>query len=506
MCIEQGYPLKVMLTVFLVNNETYTSIPKNKTKYNLFYYSGSHDHSFYFLQDDMTEKKSLFQHFQEGASKMSTNLACTSVRTDDIDVPWYASIVHSCIQEDKLSKLKVTLRKFTKPQRTTIVNYKINGSAALFLASLKGQVHIVNYLLDDCCADLELKGIYEVELDHSRHEVSPLWCASVANKLEVVKSLIEHGSDINCPSDTQSTPVRSACFMTNISVVKLLVEHGADIHKPNINGGTCLINSVQSEELCTFLLSEGVDVNAKDNSGNRALHYAIKEGILGTVKLLLKFGADYNAKNDYGDNALQTAALRGYKSIVNHILETTEQTKMDAIHAYELIGSNLVDEVHDLVGGLAMWHKAMELRFEDEEHPLLKQLPPHTQSAYLHAKEPNNMTELKRVIDPDDVYMQALLTRERILGPCHRDVTFGLMYRGAVYADTHRYQRCVDLWKYAYILRSQKNEPLTHECLFTVQALVKLFWEMQVELESGTTEEKVCDDCLQLETTLMIFF
>ena len=66
------------------------------------------------------------------------------------------------------------------------------------------------------------------------------------------------------------------------------------------------------------------------------------------------------------------------------------------------------------------------------------------------------------------------------------------MYRGAVYADIHRYQRCVDLWKYAYILRHQKGDPLKHECLFTVQALVKLFWEMQVEVESGASDEKVC--------------
>ena len=437
----------------------------------------------------MTEKKSIFKHFQAGAQKM--NLACTSVRTDDVDVPWYSSIVHNCIQEDKLSKLKVTLRKFSRPQRTTIVNHKINGSAALFTASLKGRVHIVNYLLDDCGANKELKGIYEVELDHSRHEVSPLWCSAVANKLEVVKTLIEHGADINSPSDTQSTPVRSACFMTNISVVKILVEHGADIHKPNINGGTCLINSVQSEELCVFLLSKGVDVNAKDNSANLALHYAIREGRLDTVKVLLKYGSDHMASNDFGDDALQTAALRGYKSIVRFILETTSQTKEKAAHAYELLGANMIDEVHDIVGGLAMWQKAMGIRYEDLDNTLLKTLPAETNYAYLHAREPNNLKDLNRIIDPDDVYMQALLVRERILGPSHKDVTFGLMYRGAVYADTHRYQRCVDLWKYAYILRHRKNEPLTHECLFTVQALVKLFWEMQVELESGATEEKV---------------
>ena len=48
--------------------------------------------------------------------------------------------------------------------------------------------------------------------------MTPLWCAAVANKLEVVKFLAEWGANINATSDSQSTPVRSACFMTNIEV------------------------------------------------------------------------------------------------------------------------------------------------------------------------------------------------------------------------------------------------------------------------------------------------
>lgn len=64
------------------------------------------------------------------------------------------------------------------------------------------------------------------------------------------------------------------------------------------------------------------------------------------------------------------------------------------------------------------------------------------------------MDTLKEIATvPDAIYMQSLLIRERILGPDHKDTIFGLMYRGAVYADMHHYQRCVDLWKYAFQLR-----------------------------------------------------
>lgn len=65
--------------------------------------------------------------------------------------------------------------------------------------------------------------------------------------------------------------------MTHLDIVKCLVENGADINRPNYNGGTCLINSVQSAPLCDFLLKHGADVNARDIQNKTALHYAIQE-------------------------------------------------------------------------------------------------------------------------------------------------------------------------------------------------------------------------------------
>ena len=94
-----------------------------------------------------------------------------------------------------------------------------------------------------------------------------------------------------CLSDTGSTPVRSACFMTHLDIVTYLVENGADILKPNYNGGTCLINSVQSVPLCEFLLKHGANVNAQDIQFKTALHYAIQEHRFETTKLLLEHGA-----------------------------------------------------------------------------------------------------------------------------------------------------------------------------------------------------------------------
>ncbi|PVD29769.1 hypothetical protein C0Q70_09026 [Pomacea canaliculata] len=337
----------------------------------------------------------------------------------DRQVAWFMSLLQQCIRNNKLEKMRFVMKRLSLAQRRQLATFRYNTNSMLFTCCQMGHVDMVNYLLDECGADLEQKGVYEVSGDGSRHMVTPLWCAAVADHIDVVESLIKHGADLNSQSDTGSTPVRSACYMTNIEVVKRLVEAGADIHLPNMNGGTCLINSVQSPELCEFLIKHGARVNDRDKSNNLALHYAIREDRLDTVKLLVEYGSDYNAKNDYNDNALQTAALRGYEDIVEYLIESTRPSLVDA-----------------------------------------------------------------------------LLIRERILGKNHKDTSFGVMYRGAVYADSRRFQRCVDLWKYAYHLRfTGCSDPLNHELVFTVQALVKLFWEMHVdETEEGSCEKLRCCD------------
>ena len=437
------------------------------------------------------------------------------------EVEKLAAELHKCVKKDQLVKAKITLKGLRKEDKKRIVCKTFDGNPPLFIAAQQGLSHFVNYLLNDCLASIEQRGVYEVAEDRSRHHVTPLWCAAVANKLEVVKILIRHSADVNATSDTESTPVRSACYMTNIEVVKYLVENGADIHKPNINGGTCLINSVQSVDLCRYLIEKNAGVNAQDNSGNLALHYAIREGRMETVRLLLKHGSDPYVKNDFGDDAVQTAALRGYIDILEFLLYRIKPSIERQIEAYELMATNFVDEKHDIQQAIQNWRHGMELRFKDPENIIeKKQSPPNP--AYQNHLEAASMSELEEIAtNPDAVYMQALIIRERILGPEHKDTVFGLMYRGAVYADTHRYQRCVDLWKYAFRLRHHHHchphcrgntaslssgpgsasggqgeggvslQPLNHECLFTLQALCKLFWEIYDEFKAGFTTELV---------------
>ncbi|XP_018336887.1 protein fem-1 homolog C [Agrilus planipennis] len=385
--------------------------------------------------------------------------------------------------------LRIKLQKFTRECRKEIVNRVKSGCAPLFIACKKGQTEIVEYLINVCGADIEQRGLYEVPEDRSVHCVTPLWCAAVSGKLDVIKCLVNNGADVNAVSDTGSTPVRSACFMTHFAVVQYLVEKGADINKPNYNGGTCLINSVQSVTLCTFLLKNGAHVNAKDIQNKTALHYAIQEHRLETTQLLIRYGADYNAKSRYGDDALQTACLKGAINIFDYLTEEIPYSSEQLVNAHELLGSTCLDEQNDIISAIHHWRVAQYMR--EEIHGLLPKtpiMPPraafHYQTEFQSAEELDNV-----MTDLDSIRLQSLLIVERILGPYHKDTVFRLMFRGAAYGDVMRYQKCIDLWRRALEIRVEKDGIFYSDTCFTAQAIIRQMIDFNEKFKQNENNE-----------------
>ena len=95
-------------------------------------------------------------------------------------------------------------------------------------------------------------------------------------------------------------------------------------------------------------------------------------------------------------------------------------------------------------------HYLKTCRYVDGELVCPKVVMASPIAAYENTVEVSNLNQLEEIIsDPDGMRMQALLVRERILGPAHPDTSYYIRYRGAVYADMGHFERCITLWMYA---------------------------------------------------------
>ncbi|KAH9369788.1 hypothetical protein HPB48_011625 [Haemaphysalis longicornis] len=348
----------------------------------------------------------------------------------------FRSAVFNAAKDGKLQRLKVFLDHKPREEVRMLVSATTNGATPLVMASRNGHLDVADYLLDRCQADIEQVGSVSFE-GETIEGAPPLWCAAAAGHLSVVQRLVERGA--------------SACFDGHLAIVRYLVEQGADLEIANRHGHTCLMIACYKGHLdiARYLVARGAQVNRQSAKGNTALHDCAESGSLDILRLLLEHGA--RAERDaYGLTPLLAAAVTGHAPV-----------KRDSPRA------------------LALWRRALEERCLDP--PLPKPSRPTT-AAYGHAVEASSPADLDDLLcEPDQMRMQALLVRERVLGPAHPDTAYYIRYRGAVYADLGDFGRCVALWLYALDMQQRCLEPFSPMTQSSLLSFAELFCFMMAE-------------------------
>jgi len=389
----------------------------------------------------------------------------------------FKNVVFNAARDGKLRRLKVFLDHRPREEVSRLVSSKTNGATPLVLSCRNGHHDVVEYLVDKCCASVEQPG--SVTFDGETIEgAPPLWCAAAAGHLDIVKLLVKSGANVNSTTKTNSTPLRAACFDGHYEIVKYLVEHNADIEVANRHGHTCLMIACYKGhfKIAKYLIEIGADVNRKSVKGNTALHDCAESGSLDIMKLLLVSGARIDV-DAYGMTPLLAASVTGHLHIVEHLISQRELVgKQERIDALELLGATFVDKKRDMLGALKLWKRAMEERYEEGVLVIPKALVKSPISAYENTVEVETVAELEQIIsEPDAMRMQALLVRERILGPAHPDTSYYIRYRGAVYADMGHFERCITLWMYALDMQQKILEPLSPMTQSSLLSFAELF-------------------------------
>lgn len=210
-------------------------------------------------------------------------------------------------------------------------------------------------------------------------------------------------------------------------------------------------------------------------SGNTALHDSAESGSLDIMKLLLQHGAVMD-KDSYGMTPLMAAAVAGFKNIIDYLVSLPTCNRNDYVNALELLGATYVDKKRDSLAAIRVWRRALEERKRPGRPPLPKSVPDKPNPAYLNAAEVQDIEELEEMIsDPDEMRMQALLIRERVLGLSHPDTSYYIRYRGALYADLGNFERCITLWMYALEMQQSVLDPLAAMTMSSFLSFAELF-------------------------------
>ncbi|CAG9769209.1 unnamed protein product [Ceutorhynchus assimilis] len=388
----------------------------------------------------------------------------------------YKSVVYNAARDGNLNRLKIYLHcNKGKDEVSMLVAAKTSGATPLVIACRNGHYDVAEYLIEKCNADIEQPG--SVMFDGETIEgAPPLWCAAAAGHMDIVKLLISYKAKVNTTTRTNSTPLRAACFDGHLEIVKYLVQHGADIEVANKHGHTCLMIACYKGniKIVRYLLSLKASINRKSVKGNTALHDCSESGSLEILKLLIEHGATMDV-DSYGMTPLLAAAVTGHNHIVEYLIKLPHLVpRAERIDALELLGATCVDKKRDMIGALDLWRRAMNERYHGDGILMAK---PKTQkiAAYDYVVEIADPLALDDLMaDPDEMRMQALVIRERILGPAHPDTSYYIRYRGAVYADAGKFNRCIELWNYALDMQQTILEclsPMTQSSLFSFTEL-----------------------------------
>lgn len=155
-------------------------------------------------------------------------------------------------------------------------------------------------------------------------EQTPLHYAAARGFDEMVKILLEYNAETEPRNSYGRTPlVLAAREAGNPDVIKLLVERGSDINAADNNSATALVLAAWRgyETVVNYLIDSHADVPGSGAMANKLFEYALNKKLTRLYETILKNGGDAEKLIGNGTTAMHFAAKGGSKPIVDDLIK-----------------------------------------------------------------------------------------------------------------------------------------------------------------------------------------
>ena len=148
--------------------------------------------------------------------------------------------------------------------------------------------------------------------------------------------------NLNIKDNQNATLLHAACRSGNLSAAQHLFEKSLSLTELTSRNETLIHYAVSSDstDLIKWLIETGkINIDAKDQSGDTALHLATRQNKLNVIKLLTSKGADITIQNNDGKRAYEIATSMGYHTLVTYLFKPKDELlqKIQAMHNYGVL-------------------------------------------------------------------------------------------------------------------------------------------------------------------------
>lgn len=156
-----------------------------------------------------------------------------------------------------------------------------------------------------------------------RFGMTPIMAAASAGNFETLKTLLACSqANINAVDNFGRTALHHASDINAGEFIRLL-RNGRERGGSNFEDYVAFFRESHPGKAAVveLLLEKGIDINAVDNLGKTALHYAAKRGLIEVAERLIDGGAKVDAVSHYGRTVLHEAASYGLTKMAKLLVE-----------------------------------------------------------------------------------------------------------------------------------------------------------------------------------------